>query len=298
MRIAVVGAGSWGTALVQTLARDGSHDVVLWARRSMGAAPITTTRHSPSYLAELELDHRIAITSDLHEAVRGAAIVLLAVPTHAMREVVDASSGHLESGCVVVSAAKGFEERSGMTMTAVVADVLGAGKGGRIAALSGPNIAIEVARGLPAASVVAGEGESAELVRDACTGPAFRVYSTSDCTGVEYAGALKNIIAIAAGACDGMGVGENGKAAILTRGLAEITRLGISAGASAMTFAGLAGLGDCVVTCASPYSRNRQLGEAIARGASVDEALAQIRMVVEGGNATGAAARLAPEGGA
>jgi len=150
---------------------------------------------------------------------------------------------------------------------------------------------------LPAASVVAGGDESAELVRDACTGPAFRVYSTSDCVGVEYAGALKNIIAIAAGACDGMGVGENGKAAILTRGLAEITRLGISAGASPMTFAGLAGLGDCVVTCASPYSRNRQLGEKIARGASLEEALTHIRMVVEGVNATRVAARLAAQRG-
>ena len=297
MRIAVVGAGSWGTALVHTLARSGSHDVALWARRPAVAAAMAATRHNPSYLTELELDRGIAITSEVEDAVRGAAIVLLAVPTHAMREVVGAAAGHLESGCVVVSAAKGFEEQSGMTMTAVVADVLGAGMRGRIAALSGPNIAIEVARGLPAASVVAGEGESAEMVRDACTGPAFRVYSTSDCIGVEYAGALKNIIAIAAGACDGMGVGENGKAAILTRGLAEIARLGISAGASAMTFAGLAGLGDCVVTCASPYSRNRQLGEAIARGATLDEALAQIQMVVEGVNATRVAARLAADGG-
>jgi glycerol-3-phosphate dehydrogenase (NAD(P)+) len=295
MRIAVIGAGSWGTALAQMLARGGSHEVALWSRRPELAASITETRHNPTYLTDIELDRRIAVTSDLSEVLHGATIALLAVPTHAMRDVVMAAVEHLDARCVLVSAAKGFEESSGLTMTAVIAEVLGDAARGRIAALSGPNIAVEVGRGLPAASVVAGEGESAELVRDACTGAAFRVYSTGDCTGVEYAGALKNIIAIAAGACDGMGVGENGKAAILTRGLAEIARLGISAGASAMTFAGLAGLGDCVVTCASPYSRNRQLGEAMARGASLDEALAQIRMVVEGVNATRVAARLAAQ---
>lgn len=295
MRIAVVGAGSWGTALAQVLGRGGTHEVAVWTRHRDVAEVMTATRHNPSYLSEITLEPAVAITAALPDALRGAGIVLLTVPTHAMREVVSAAMPHLEGGAVIVSAAKGFEADSGLTMTAVVADVLGPDFRRQIAALSGPNIAIEIARGLPAASVVGGDEQSASVVRDACSGPTFRVYSTADCVGIEYAGALKNIVAIAAGACDGMGVGDNGKAAILTRGLAEIARLGVSAGAQVMTFAGLAGVGDCVVTCASPHSRNRQLGEAIARGATLDEALARIRMVVEGVTATRVAARLAAD---
>jgi glycerol-3-phosphate dehydrogenase (NAD(P)+) len=295
VRIAAIGAGSWGTALAQVLGRGGAHDVALWTRHHDVADEMTATRHNPSYLSEITLAPAVVITADLRDALRGAGIVLLTVPTHAMREVVSAAAPHLAPSAVMVSAAKGFEADTGLTMTAVIGDVLGAASRGRVAALSGPNIAIEIARGLPAASVVGGNEQSAGVVRDACSGPTFRVYSTGDCAGIEYAGALKNIIAIAAGACDGMGVGDNGKAAILTRGLAEIARLGVSAGAQVMTFAGLAGVGDCVVTCASPHSRNRQLGEAIARGATLEEALARIRMVVEGVSATRVAARLAAE---
>jgi glycerol-3-phosphate dehydrogenase (NAD(P)+) len=210
-----------------------------------------------------------------------------------MRDTAVALRELIAPGTILVSAAKGFEERSGMTMTAVLKDVFDGGRS--VAALSGPNIAVEIANGLPAASVVAGPEEAASYVRDACTGPTFRVYSTSDCIGVEYAGALKNVVAIAAGACDGIGAGDNGKAAIITRGIAEMARLGLSAGARMMTFAGLAGLGDCVVTCMSPHSRNRRLGEAIANGATVKEALVAINMVVEGVNATRVAARMADD---
>ena len=298
MRIAIVGAGSWGTALSQTLAREGGdREVLLWARSEAVAAAIATMHRNPRYLTEVALDERIHVTSDAGEAVRGAGVVVLALPTSVMRDVVAGIAPLLDGDAVVVSAAKGFEDASGATMTAVLCDVLGGGAAARVTALSGPNIAVEIAQGLPAASVVAGDGASAERVRDLLTGHAFRVYSTDDCVGVEYAGALKNIIAIAAGACDGMGAGDNGKAAIITRGLAEITRLGISAGARMMTFAGLAGLGDCVVTCMSPHSRNRRLGEAIARGASLDEALTEIGMVVEGVSATRVAARLAQQHG-
>lgn len=212
MRIAVVGAGSWGTALAQTLGRGGAHDVTLWARRPEVAKAITTTRHNPGYLSDVSLDHAVRVTADLGVAVGGARIVLLAVPTPGMRTVASEMAPHLSTDTVVVSAAKGFEDTSDKTMSAVLADVLGETARPRITALSGPNIAVEVARGLPAASVVAGEHEAGALVRDACTGPTFRVYSTEDLVGLEYAGALKNIVAIAAGACDGIGAGDNGKA--------------------------------------------------------------------------------------
>ena len=296
MRIAIVGAGSWGTALAQTLAlAGGDRRVVLWARSEAVAAIIAATRHNPRYLSEIELDQDIEVTSDLGAALTAAGVVVLALPTSAMRDVAHRARGELEADAVVVSAAKGFEEASGATMSEVLGSVLGASA--RITALSGPNIAIEIARGLPAAGVVAGEASCAALVRDLFAGSRYRAYNTEDMVGVEYAGALKNIIAIAAGICDGIGTGDNGKAAIVTRGLAEIARLALNAGAHAMTFAGLAGLGDCIVTCTSPHSRNRRLGEAIARGVTVDEALQAIGMVVEGVNTTRVALRLAAQHG-
>ncbi|MBV9100955.1 MAG: NAD(P)-dependent glycerol-3-phosphate dehydrogenase [Candidatus Dormibacteraeota bacterium] len=297
VRIAVVGAGSWGMALAQALARDGDREVSLWARHQDLAAEIARTRHNPRYLSDMELDASVEVTADPAACVHGCGIVVLAVPTHGMRDVATLVAPHLQRDCVIVSGAKGFEERTSLTMSGVLADVLGSGWDGAITALSGPNIAVEVARGLPAASVVAGESHAAERVRDACSSSSFRVYSTADRVGVEYGGALKNVLAIAVGACDGMGVGDNGKAAILTRGIAEIARLGVRRGANVMTFAGLAGLGDCVVTCTSPHSRNRQLGEAIGRGASLEEAMQQVRMVVEGVSAARVAARLAAKHG-
>jgi glycerol-3-phosphate dehydrogenase (NAD(P)+) len=260
MRIAIVGAGSWGTALAHALARDGTRDVALWARDPAVADVVTRTRHNPAYLTEVSLDERVLVSADLAATTDGAGIVILAVPTDAMREVTATLAPLLGGTTIVVSAAKGFDEQRDLTMTEVLREILGPEASDRIAALSGPNIAVEIARGLPAATVVAGEEACANAVRDACTGPYLRVYSTTDCIGVEYAGALKNIVGIAAGACDGMGAGDNGKAAIITRGLAEMARLGLAAGARVLTFAGLAGLGDCVVTCMSPHSRNRRFG--------------------------------------
>jgi len=296
-RIAIVGAGSWGTALAQTLAQDGSREVMLWARRSELAEEIAESRRNLAYLPDLLLDTRVGVTNDLASVLRGAAIVILAVPTHAMRFVIEDAAAHLPPDAVVVSAAKGFEESSGATMTTVIGSVLGEAAAQRIVAVSGPNIAVEVAAGLPAATVVAGEERVAAFVRDTCTGSRLRFYSTADCIGVEYGGALKNVVAIAAGASDGIGVGDNGKAAIVTRGIAEIARLGVAAGAQLATFAGLAGLGDCVVTCMSPHSRNRLLGEAMGRGATLGEALGRTTMVTEGVNATRVASRLAAERG-
>ena len=293
MRIAIVGAGSWGTALAHVLGSDGTRDIALWARDAGVADVVTRTRHNPVYLTDLALDERVSVSADLAACVGGAQIIMLAVPTDAMREVVSALMPVLPQAAIVVSAAKGFDAERDLTMTAMLHEMLGPDSRNRVAALSGPNIAVEIARGLPAATVVAGQEVCANAVRDACTGPTLRVYSTTDCIGVEYAGALKNIVGIAAGACDGMGAGDNGKAAIMTRGLAEMARLGLAAGARVLTFAGLAGLGDCVVTCMSPYSRNRRFGELIARGATLDGAIAEIAMTVEGVNATRVAARLA-----
>ena len=292
-RIAVVGAGSWGTALAHTLAQDQTRAVSLWARRHELASELQRTRRNAQCLPALELDRRVAVSASLGEVLDARAIVILAVPTSAMREVAGSVAPLLPADAVVVTAAKGFERESGLTMTRVVAEVLGAAAAPRIAALSGPNIAVEIAAGLPAATVVAGEERVAAFVRDTCTGPRLRFYSTTDCVGVEYGGALKNVVAIAAGAADGIGTGDNGKAAIVTRGIAEITRLGVAAGAQLATFAGLAGLGDCIVTCMSPYSRNRTLGEAIARGASLDEAVGSATGVTEGVNATRVAVGLA-----
>ena len=294
VRIAIVGAGSWGTALAQTLS-GATREVALWARRPDLAQAIASSRRNPVYLPEVELDRRVHVTGEIVEALRGAAIAIFAVPTHGMRAVAEQAAPYVTRDMVVVSAAKGFEEPTGRTMTGVLREVLGDASRDRITALSGPNIAVEVAAGLPAATVVAGEDRTAAFVRDACTGRQLRFYSTSDCVGVEYGGALKNVVAIAAGACDGIGAGDNGKAAIITRGIAEMTRLGVAAGAGAMTFAGLTGLGDCVVTCMSPHSRNRRLGEAIAGGMSLEEATARTSMVAEGVNATRVAVRLARE---
>jgi glycerol-3-phosphate dehydrogenase (NAD(P)+) len=289
MRVAVVGAGSWGTALAQTLSAAGC-EVRLWARDPAVADALDSSRHHPWALAGIELNAEVSVDASLESALALAGVVILAVPSHGMRDIATAAAPWVEDA-IVVSAAKGFELQTGLTMTAVLSEVLA---GSAVAALSGPNIAIEVARGLPAATVVAtADPRAAETVRDGCNGGPLRFYSSDDVLGVEYAGALKNVVAIAAGVCDGIGAGDNGKAAVITRGLAEIARLGVRAGAHGMTFAGLAGLGDCIVTCTSPHSRNRGLGEAIGRGTPPAAAIAASQMVVEGVNATRAALLLA-----
>ena len=288
--VAVVGAGSWGTALAHVLA-EKDLSVRLWARDPDRAAEIRTSRQNSRYLPGVRVPESVVVTADLGSACSGAEIVILAVPTHAMRDISLAALPALGAGCLTVSAAKGFEARSLLTMSAVLRESVGGMC--RVVAMSGPNIASEIGRGLPAATVVAGDAEDAEEVRAALTGSRLRLYSSTDVTGVEFGGALKNVVAIAAGVCDGLGVGDNGKAAIITRGLAEMARLGVAAGGRALTFAGLTGLGDCVATCMSRHSRNRGLGEAIARGRQLDEVIAASSMVVEGVAATRAAVELA-----
>jgi glycerol-3-phosphate dehydrogenase (NAD(P)+) len=295
--VAILGAGSWGTALAQTLSCQGM-GLRLWARTAERAAEMSSTRRNLRYLPELELDPGITVSHDLAQVLAGAEIVVVAVPTHGLAAIAALAAPHLEAGAVVLSAAKGFDTVGLRTMTEVLVETLGPARRPHVLAISGPNIAIEVARGLPAATVVAGfDTVCAESVRDRLTGSQLRVYSSPDRLGVEYGGAIKNVVAIAAGICDGLGVGDNGKAAIITRGLAEMARLGVAAGARPLTFAGLTGLGDCILTCMSPHSRNRGLGEALARGRSLDEAVSSTLMVAEGVNATRATVRLAARHG-
>ena len=289
-RLAIIGGGSWGTALAGVFS-ELPLEVRLWVRAPEQAEAMARTRCNPRYLPEVRLADSVEVTADLHQACAAAEIVVFAVPTHAMRAISSAARPALQRGAIAVSAAKGFEGDSLLTMTSVLGATVGESCG--VAAISGPNIAHEIAAGLPAASVIAGEREVAEKVRATCSGSRLRLYSSADVVGVEYGGALKNVVAIAAGVCDGLGIGDNGKAAIITRGLAEMARLGVAAGGSALTFAGLTGLGDCVATCMSHHSRNRGLGEAVARGTSLDEAIAASSMVVEGVSATRVAVALA-----
>ena len=283
--IAVVGAGAWGTALAQALAL-GGREVRLWARDPALAARIDRDRVNPAYLPGVPLSRAICVTRHVDEALDGVAVALLAVPTHGMAATASMCSGAIGDGCAVVSAAKGLDAATGRTMTELLVDALGDRRAAWVAALSGPNIAMEIARGLLAATVVGCEDATVRAqVRDALLTSRLRVYSNADVIGVQIGGALKNVVAIAAGICDGFGAGDNGKAAIMTRGIAEMTRVGIASGASPLTFAGLSGIGDCAVTCMSPLSRNRRLGEAIGRGASLEEARAGMFQVAEGVNA-------------
>lgn len=274
MHIQVVGGGSWGLALARLLALK-DHRVRLWTRKEDNPEELRRTRQSPLYLPGMRLPESVEVVSDVDPAVDMA---VLAVPSHAMRAVL--AEYPLSDRTLRVSVAKGIENDSLMRMSEVIRDVSGPGP---VLCLSGPSHAEEVAFDLPATVVVAGEDAAAcERVQEAFIGRTFRVYTSPDLVGVELGGSLKNVIAIAAGVCDGFGLGDNAKAALITRGLAEISRLGVSMGADPLTFAGLSGMGDLIVTCASRHSRNRALGERLAKGMAVDQALAASPMVAEG----------------
>lgn len=285
--IAVLGAGSWGTALTHSLAVDGGHEVRLWARRSDLAEDLRVTRRNPDYLPQVELPATVTITSDLHEAVIDCRLVVFATPSQAVRSVASALRERLGSEEVVVSVAKGIEVGTLMTTSAVLRDVLVRADPDRIGVLYGPSHAEEVANRRPTTVVVSvPDAIVAEQVQEVFMTKHFRVYVNTDLIGVEIAGSVKNVMAIAAGISDGLGLGDNAKAALLTRGLAEIKRLGLALGAQPSTFAGLAGIGDLVVTCFSEHSRNRHFGEQIGRGHSMEEVEAQMRMVAEGVKST------------
>lgn len=280
--VAVVGGGSWGTALANLLC-DNGHQVRLWVRDPELAATLARERQNRHYLPGVHLADGIAPTADLPAAVSGAEAVVNAVPSHAVREVMGRAAEAMEEGALVVSTSKGIENDTLARMTEVLTEVLPPGAGERVAVLSGPSFAVEVARGYPTAVTAAAARLSvAEQVRDLFANPRFRVYTSTDVAGVELGGAVKNIVAIAAGICDGLRYGHNARAALITRGLAEIARLGAALDGEPITFMGLAGLGDLVLTCTTDLSRNRRVGLRIGRGETLAEISADMRQVAEG----------------
>jgi len=296
--IAMVGAGSWGTALSIALGGAGRR-VRLWARRPELAAAMARDRRNPEYLSEFELPDGVTPTGELGEAVEGAELVVLAVPSQGIRTVCGQLGAHLGDEHIVVSAAKGLDHVTGRRLSETISECLGAGRIRGILVLSGPNLAPEVAAGDATVSVAASDDHAlAAAVQAALSTPRFRVYTNPDVLGVELGGVLKNIIAIGAGMSDGLGFGDNTKAALMTRGLAEMTRLGVALGARAETFRGLSGMGDLVATCAGRKSRNHFVGYELARGRKLEDVLAEMApQVAEGVETTRAAAGLAASAG-
>lgn len=287
-RITIIGDGGWGTALAILLNGKG-YDVVLWSNFSEYAAQLRTTRHNVKFLPGVKIPEQIEITSDLVEAVHGTDLLVSAVPVLYLRSVMVRLANVLHSIIPIVSVAKGIENGTLMRASEVIADCLRKSPAIRhlesipIAVLSGPSHAEEVARGLPTTVVVSSHDMTlARHLQETFTTPRFRVYTNPDMLGVELGAAVKNVIAIAAGILDGLGLGDNAKSALITRGLAEITRLGIAMGADPRTFSGLAGLGDLITTCISPHGRNRAVGIAIGRGKKLKDILAGMEMVAEG----------------
>jgi glycerol-3-phosphate dehydrogenase (NAD(P)+) len=289
-QIAILGAGSWGTALAVHCARIGL-DVSLWGRDPELMEDVARTRQNARYLPGIPIDARVTVTAALDTALAGAPIVIAVVPSHGMRNVLRSAMPVMEAGAVLVSAAKGLETDSLARMSQIMRDVAGPDRA--IAVLSGPSFALEVARGSPTAVVVAStDAAAAARVQESLKGPALRLYASDDVTGVEFGGALKNVIAIAAGVVEGLGIGHNAMAALITRGLVEMSRLACAEGSRRETLAGLSGLGDLVLTCTGDLSRNRHVGIELGRGRSLPEILSETRMVAEGVRTTGAALAL------
>lgn len=292
-RIGVAGTTSWGTTLAILLARRGL-DVRLWARTEEEASRLRNDGENARFVPGVVFPPHLSVTSDPAVAFGVADLAIIAVPSRAFRRNVRAIRGALANGAIIVSATKGLETDSGLRMSQVLAEELPAEAGGRICALSGPNLAREVLQGVPCSTVIASKDlGSATRAQTLATSPRFRVYTNDDIVGVEFGGALKNIIAIGSGICDGLGFGDNAKAAFMTRGMAEITRLGVAGGANPITFAGLAGMGDLVATCSSRLSRNHHVGEELAKGRTLEQIRAAMTNVAEGIDTTAAAMLLA-----
>lgn len=288
-RIAVLGCGGWGTALAVHLARNGHH-VRLWGRDGELVATLRDTRTNDAYLPGIPLPAGVTPTSHLAEALDAAAYVLIAVPSHGLRAVVHTAAGRIPSGVPIVSGTKGLEPETLRRMSEVIEDEAADHP---VAVLSGPSFALEVARQLPTAvSVACADQAVAASIQREFRGPSLRLYVTDDLVGVELGGAIKNVIAIAAGVVEGLGLGHNAMAALITRGLVEIARLACALGARRDTLAGLSGLGDLVLTCTGELSRNRHVGVELGRGRSIDEILSEMRMVAEGVRTTKAALAL------
>ncbi|HKS07175.1 MAG TPA: NAD(P)H-dependent glycerol-3-phosphate dehydrogenase [Gemmatimonadaceae bacterium] len=279
MRAAVIGAGAWGTALADVLAR-GGHDVHLWARESDVVESVNATHENKRFLAGHSLTTSLRATSVMRDALADAELVIYAAPSHALRAVAKDGAAHVQRNATLTVATKGIEHGTFALMTDVVAQEVPARP---VVALSGPSFAAEVAAGQPTAIVAASDDDAAaRRVQQSCSLAEFRIYTHSDVKGVELGGALKNVMAIAVGVADGLGLGYNTRAALITRGLAEMARLGTAVGAQAATFAGLAGVGDLVLTCTGPLSRNRSLGVELGKGRTLAEATAGRETVAEG----------------
>ena len=288
--ITVLGAGSWGTALAVHLGRVGHH-VTLWARDAGLVHEMRVRRANAVYLPDVTMPATVSVADQLSEALRGSTIVVSALPSHGCRAVVRAAAPYVEPDAVLVSATKGLESDTLLRMSEVVSEETAARY--PVVVLSGPSFAIEVAGQLPTAIVAASRDLAAlEAVQAEFRGPALRLYGSDDVVGVEIGGSMKNIIAIAAGVVEGLGLGHNALAALITRGLAEITRLACALGGRRETLAGLSGLGDLVLTCTGSLSRNRHVGVELARGRPLPEILASMKMIAEGGRTTGAALAL------
>lgn len=281
-KVGVVGAGSWGTALANLLAVKG-YTVDWWVFEADLCRQLEETRENAIFLPGVKLSENLRPTNDLEQAVAGKDLVLVVVPSHVMRQVTQKMAGHIESHAILVSASKGIENDTLLTMSGVISETLTGIAEDRLAVLSGPSFAREVAQGLPTVVTVASKVlECAQKVQHVFVTPGFRVYTHGDVLGVELGGSVKNVIAIAAGMVDGMGLGLNTRAALITRGMTEIRRLGLAMGAHPRTFTGLAGIGDLVLTCTGDLSRNHTVGKKIGQGMKLKDVLADMRMVAEG----------------
>ncbi len=293
MNIGVIGAGSWGTTLADLLAKKGNA-VTLWAYEKDLVERMTRTFENDLFLPGFTLNGKMSFTSDLKEAVEGKDLLVLVAPSQVMRTVVSQAEPFIAPGTLLVSAAKGIENNTLMIMSEVLAEVLPEEKRRRLAFLSGPTFAREVASEMPTALTVASENEEvAQQIQKIFSCPFFRLYRQSDVIGVELGGSLKNVIALAAGITDGLGYGYNTRAALISRGLVEMSRIGIAMGAKEKTFYGLAGMGDLVLTCTGDLSRNRTVGLEIGRGKKLPEILSGMKMVAEGVKTTLSASQLA-----
>lgn len=291
-KVTVIGSGSWGTALAVMLQKHG-HDVVIWSRRQDAVDEMQRDRENKKYLPGIALPEELIVTTDREKAVKDAEIIILSVPSKAVRQTAMDFAPYLTKDQILVNVAKGLEESSLKRLSQVIEECIPQCE---ICILSGPSHAEEVARDIPTTCLIASENEeTAKMVQGEFMNPRFRLYTNTDVIGVEMGAALKNVMALAAGASDGLGFGDNTKAAIMTRGIAEMRRLGVEMGGRAETFGGLSGIGDLIVTCTSMHSRNRRAGILLGQGKSLAETLDEIQMVVEGVNTVQAAYKLAKE---
>ena len=292
-KISVVGSGGWGTANAVLLANNG-HEVLLWSYFKEESRGLEEHRENKQFLPGIKIPESVAFTSDISKCA-DADLIVMATPSHAMRSVAKSLAPYVGEGQLILNISKGFDDESGMRLSEVILSQIPCA---RVASMSGPSHAEEVGIGMPTTSVVAYSDLSvAEYIQDLYMSSSFRVYTTDDIIGLEMGGSLKNIIALAAGICDGLGYGDNTKAALMTRGLVEITRLGVKMGAKPETFSGLTGIGDLIVTCTSMHSRNRRAGILIGKGMSADEAQKEVKMTVEGVRATFSAYKLSKKYG-